>query len=173
MPTSWPGSVASIVGPGSMADIGGPALWLTSEARHCGLPQGLRVACTELRGQVQGPPAAWPTCGPLRRRPSVSTTSRVPRPARCVWPTSEARKRACSTSRPASCVADIKAPAPKSRRRGQDELCLPPLHGTRGDAVEQPTPGVRVKARARRASARATVILFEMGPPCGILVVWY
>ena len=35
-------------------------------------------------------------------------------------------------------VADIKAPVQNSRRRGQGELCLPPLHGTRGGAVERP-----------------------------------
>ena len=27
----------------------------------------------ELRGRLQGPPAAWPVCGPFRRRPSPST----------------------------------------------------------------------------------------------------
>ena len=36
-----------------------------------------------------------------------------------------------------------KAPVPKSRRCGQGKLCLPPLHGTPGGAVEQPTPDAR------------------------------
>ena len=54
--------MANIVRPNSMADLKAHAL----------------------RGRLQCPPAAWPTCGPFRRRPSVSTTLRIPRPASCV-----------------------------------------------------------------------------------------
>ena len=43
---------------------------------------------------------------------------------------------------------------PKSRRRGQDELCLPPLHGTRGGAVERATPGARRGKSGVCASSR-------------------
>ena len=39
---------------------------------------------------------------------------------------------------------------PKSRRRGQDELCLPPLHGTQGGAVERSTPSAHHEWRERR-----------------------
>ena len=76
----------------------------------------------ELHGRLQGPPAAWPTCDPFRRWPSVSTRG--------------------------------KAPVPKSRRRGRDELCLPPLHGTQGGAVERPTPGARRGKSGVCASSR-------------------
>ena len=43
---------------------------------------------------------------------------------------------------------------PKSRRRGRDELCLPPLHGTQGGAVERPTPGARRGKSGVCASSR-------------------
>ena len=79
----------------------------------------------ELRGRLQGPPAAWPTCDPFRRWPSVSTRG--------------------------------KAPVLKSRRRGQDELCLPPRYTAPKEAQSngQHPARARMKARECRASARA------------------
>ena len=66
------------------------------------------MADLKLRGRLQGPPAAWPTCDPFRRRPSVSTTSRIPRPASCVADFRGPRAR----------VADIKARQLRGRHKG-------------------------------------------------------
>ena len=64
----------------------------------------------ELRGRLQGPPAAWPTCDPFRQRPSVSMPSRIPRPgaASCVADFRGPRVR----------VADIKARQLRGRHKG-------------------------------------------------------
>ena len=109
----------------------GPTAWpRREEARQRGQLQGPRVAwptsrpADSARGRLQGPPAAWPTCNPFRRWPGVSTRGKAP------------------------------AAVPKSRRRGQDELCLPPLHGTRGGAVERATPGARRGKSGVCASSR-------------------
>ena len=98
-------------------------------------------AC-ELRGRLQGPPAAWPTCDPSRRRPSVSTTSKIPRPVSCVADFRGPRAR----------VADIKARQLRGPHKGAGAEVEEARAGRPGAL---PAPSTRhPRGRSRTANTR-------------------
>ena len=107
-----------------------------------------RIPRPDSMAEERGGPTAWPTPWPdsvasIVRPDSVASIGNIVRPGSvanignivrpdsvaniggpAAWPMCDLFRRWPSISMRG------KAPVPKSRRRGQDELCLPPLHST-------------------------------------------